>query len=397
MVRVCFFILLCVIINASTAQVPADRIQYPASLENSFFGIQIGYINYPFTSASLEPGFTAEKISVPHPAVRMTLYGRRLTKHLSAQITYMRPVGWVKYKNINGSTGDRSVWMNVAGLSLQGHLPISKKISIAAEGGLAIVTRKGFSVNNITVMRNACYASVLLSGSMHYRINPKWDIHLSTAFSPKNKTDKQPSTTFIAAGFNYRLTPLSAARIEDVKKANHPFPNRLLMLGYSTNAMGYGVNNAVSKGPVPIFWGGEAEVRSGVLLSYQKNIFRSKKVFAMDWAISAGMWKSRINSDVFYTFSVSPVLKFMTLRTRSADLFLEYSVAGPTYISKTIIDNKQTGRKFTFYDFMGMGVITGAKRKTVALLRIAHFSNGNIFPDNDGVKVPLTFCIGRSF
>ncbi|MBK6826807.1 MAG: acyloxyacyl hydrolase [Chitinophagaceae bacterium] len=27
-------------------------------------------------------------------------------------------------------------------------------------------------------------------------------------------------------------------------------------------------------------------------------------------------------------------------------------------------------------------------------IRIAHYSNGNLFPQNDGVKIPLTFNLG---
>jgi hypothetical protein len=39
----------------------------------------------------------------------------------------------------------------------------------------------------------------------------------------------------------------------------------------------------------------------------------------------------------------------------------------------------------------------GKKRKLNAELRIAHYSNGNIFPFNEGVKVPMTFNLGWAF
>jgi hypothetical protein len=161
--------------------------------------------------------------------------------------------------------------------------------------------------------------------------------------------------------------------------------------------LGYGVNNAVSKGPIPIFWGGEAHLKQGVSINYQRNIFHAKKVFAFDWGITAGWWKSRDNSDEFFSFSLYPLLRFMTVRTKPLDLFFEYSVAGPSFISKTVIDNKETGKRFTFQDFMGMGIVAGKNRNINAGIRIAHFSNGNIYPQNDGVKVPLTFSIGYAF
>jgi hypothetical protein len=79
------------------------------------------------------------------------------------------------------------------------------------------------------------------------------------------------------------------------------------------------------------------------------------------------------------------------------DIYLNYSVAGPTYISKIKIDSLATGEKFTFQDMMGMGLYTGKKRRINAELRIAHYSNGNLFPQNEGVKIPMTFNLGWTF
>jgi hypothetical protein len=58
------------------------------------------------------------------------------------------------------------------------------------------------------------------------------------------------------------------------------------------------------------------------------------------------------------------------------------------------VDGVETGRKFTFHDFMGIGAFTGKKKNFYTGIRIAHYSNGNIFPDNDGVMIPLTFNVG---
>src|SRR5687767_4344188 len=99
------------------AQYPENRLQYPASFSNAFFGVNIGHINYPFSQSHLKNGYSAESIEVPHAAVRMVLYGKQLTRHLSAQITYMRPTTFARYNNINGDKRSHSVWMNVAGVT----------------------------------------------------------------------------------------------------------------------------------------------------------------------------------------------------------------------------------------------------------------------------------------
>jgi hypothetical protein len=375
------------------AQPGEKRIQYPRGLKNSYFGINMGYINYPFSSAQLEPGFSVESIKVPHIAPRIILYGHQFNKHLSAQISYMRPVDWVTYNNVNGDQTTHSVWMNVGGLTLAGHVPIHKKFSLFAEAGLGVITRKGFDINNTPVVKSATYATGLFGGALQYHLNRKWDLQLSTTWSPAHAKEKQPHTIFYSAGFNYHLKELSKEKVESNIKSGHHFPKHFLELSYTTNGLGYGVNDLFSK-TLPLFWGGAAHLKQGFSLHYQRNIFHARRVFSLDWAAGAGYWKTKENEDEFLTLSLYPVLRFTAFRSSSADIFFEYTVAGPTFISKTLLDNEKTGKKFTFYDAMGMGAFLGKKKKLVTGLRIAHFSNGNIFPDNNGVKVPLSFNLG---
>jgi len=353
----------------------------------------MGYINYPFSSAQLETGYSVEKITIPHIAPRITLFGYQFNKYLSAQVTYMRPVDWVIYNNINGDKKSHSVWMNVAGLTVVTNLPVNKKISLNAEGGLGIVTRKGFAINNKPVIKDATIASLLTGVALQYHLSRKWDLQISGTWSPANAKNKQPAITFFSAGFNYHLKELSKEKVESNSKGCYYFARHLLQVSYTTNAFNYGVNDLFSK-TLPLFWGGAAHVKRGLSLHYQRNIFHTRKVFSMDWAAGIGLWKSRNKRDEFFTLSFYPVLRFTAFRSPKTDLFFEYTVAGPTYISKKVIDNETTGRHITFYDAMGIGIITGKQKKLTAGIRIAHFSNGNLFPQNDGVKVPLTFSLG---
>ncbi len=369
------------------------RTQYPPGLRNAYFGVNIGYINYDFTIEQLEPGNTVESIHVPHTSVRIVLYGLPISKWLSARITYMRPVKWVEYRNISGDLLTHTVWMNIAGLTLNSQIPVSKKLSLSAEAGLAVITRNGFEINNIPVVKNASYGTGIIGAGLQYQLNKKWDLQISTAWSPANKKVKQPSTFFLGAGFNYYLRPLPADRVERNAKAGFIFPKQWIVAGFTTNGLGYGVNEFVSKKAIPIFWAGDAQVKYGFTASYQRNIFHARKVFAFDWSAGIGIWNSR-KGDNFFTLSLNPIFRFNAIRTKTADLFFEYSVAGPTFISKTVIDSAQTGRQFTFHDFMGIGAFAGKKRNVYAGIRIAHYSNGNIFPQNDGVMIPLTFNLG---
>jgi Lipid A 3-O-deacylase (PagL)/OmpA-like transmembrane domain len=383
----------CLFNNWSFAQ--DKRAQYPPVLVNSYFSVNIGHINYSFSTKQLEPGYTTESIHVPHTAVRV-LFGHKFNKYLSAQITYMRPVGFVEYKNVNGNGSDYEVGMNVAGLSIKSSLPVSNKFSLNAETGIGIITRGGFIVINAPGVKDAVYTSLLLGGGLEYQLNKNWELTLNTLWSPANGKVKQPATIFYSAGFNYTMRPLPKERVERNSNSGFVFPKQTIQVGYTTNALGYGVNDFVSKGAIPIFWAGAAQVKQGFSFNYQRNIFHSRKVFSLDWGAGLSFWKSKKNNESFFTVSAYPVFRFTAVRTKSADLYFNYSFGGPAFISKTVIDEKDTGKKFTFQDFMGIGIFAGKKKKLNAEIRIAHYSNGNIFPQNNGVMIPLTLHLGYS-
>ena len=374
-----------------------NRYQYPGVLSNSFAGVSVGYINYPFSNSQLERGFHAASVKVPHTAVRVILFGHEFNQYLSAQLTYMRPVDWVEYRNINGDETSHSVWMNVAGISAKAQTPRWKRFSVNGELGFSVITRRGFDINNEVVMSDACYGSLLAGAGLQYHLNNKWALMLNAVYSPQNTGQKQPHTVFYSAAFTYTMRPIPEEKLKRNEEAGFHFPKNVLQFGYTTNALGYGVNNAVSKGPIPIFWGGEVRIKEGISVNYQHNIFHSGKVFSFDWGVNASYWISEKNEDKFYTLSLFPLLRFTAIRSRTADVYFNYSVAGPTYISSIITDGQNTGRHFTFQDFMGMGAFIGSHKNLNAEIRIMHYSNGNIFPENVGYMIPLTFNVGYCF
>lgn len=401
-----FFILL---INSVSIIAQDERAQLPLALRNAYFGVSVGSINYDFGIEQFKApvGYTFNNVVVNHAAVRLVLYGYEFNKYLSAQITYMRPVSWVfyYYKSPSQTTLSRSsVWMNVGGLTLRPELPITNKFSINGEVGLALVTRHGFKDDaGKDIISGVTYPSMLLGAGLNYHLTDSWRLLFSGAYSPKNTTNSQPATTFVSVGFNYKLKPISEKKLQKAAETGYINPKQWLQIGYSSNVLGYGVNNALEK--ACLFWGGDAEVFQGLTLNYQRNIFHTAKVFALDWGVSASSWQTKgvgsglnnPNKETFFTLSVFPVLRFNFLRTKPLDAYFYYSVAGPTYISKTIIDGNDTGKHFTFQDTMGAGLFFGEKRNWNAEMKIGHYSNGNIFPVNAAVKIPLSINFGYAF
>jgi len=132
-------------------------------------------------------------------------------------------------------------------------------------------------------------------------------------------------------------------------------------------------------------------------VTYQRLIYRSERIFSLDWGTSITYFQSPINTENVFAFSIFPVLRFYLLRRVGYDFYTNYSIIGPTFISKSDIDLTKTGPKITYQDTMGFGVFFGKNRKFNAELRIMHYSNGNIFTRNDGVAIPIQFTLGKTF
>ena len=371
------------------------RAQYPPLLANSFVSANVGFINYPFSDRQLEPGYRAESVYVPHVAVRAVLFGRHFGKYLSAQASYMRPVRYVKYRQIEGA-GTRSVWMHFGTVTLLARAPAGSRFSIYGEGGLGISNRSGFEIDDEPAVRDAHVSSLLVGGGLEYHASPAVDLVLGISYIPPHERTRQPEMVFSSLGIRYNMRPLPPARVQETLAAGFTFPKHLVQIGYATNAFGYRPNNFFSR-TVPVFWGGKVEVERSVSVQYQRNLFHTKKRLALDLGASAGTWTSRVNGERFQTVAVYPLVRYLFFRQPAADVYLAYSVAGPSYISRRVIDARDTGGAFTFQDFMGVGMFAGRDKHLNIEIGLNHYSNGNLMADNAGVKIPLTFKVGYAF
>jgi hypothetical protein len=386
---------------SASAQEPAKaaddtRTQYPAFMSNSYFTFTVGSIGYLFTGAQLEPGFQAASIDKPRLAVRADFFGHRFTKNLSAQVTYMRPARFVSYNDINGKTGGNQVSNAYAGLTFVFDYPLNAGTSIYTEGGYGVTSRSGFEIDGKTALQPAHYAAGLIGGGFAFHAMQNTDVMLGATYSPGRKAFEQPSTRLFTAGLRYHMRPLPASEVAENRDSGFLFPENVIRIGGTTNVFGYGLNDLFSK-KIPIFWGGHVETETGVTIDYQRNVFHTKKIFAFDLGASASAWRSNGVQDGFATLSAYPLFRFFLARIEPADVYFCYSLAGPTLINRTVIDGLETGARFTFQDFMGIGAYLRPDRRLNAEIGIKHFSNGNLFVTNASIKVPVTLTIGLTF
>ena len=386
--------------GAGGARRPAPRLdtrtQYPWFLADSYFTISAGSIHYPFTSETMEPGFRVESIAIRHVAARVTLIGHEFNRYLAAEATYMRPVKFVAYRNVSGDQSSHSVWMNFGSVALKPQLPLGSRVSAYGEVGLGITSRHGFKVNGVPVVRDAHFTSGILGAGIQYHVNRTWDVTAGAHYSPERRGEKQPHTIMWSGGFRYNMRLLPPERAAANRETGYIFPAKLLQFEYTTSAFGYRLNRAVSS-KVPLFWGGHVQVAQGGAVHFEQNVFHSRRIFALDLGVSASLLRSRQDHDTFAAVSAYPLLRLTLLRTAPADVYVSYSLAGPTYLSKFLIDDRVTGQRFTFQDMLGFGMFLGRNRRLSAGVRIKHFSNGGIIPDNPGIMVPATLSVGYAF
>jgi hypothetical protein len=296
---------------------------------------------------------------------------------------------------VNGDEARHRLLVHFGALTLKPQLPVGRRVTLYGEAGLGLTSRRAIMVGADAAVPAAHYASVLLAGGAEYHLGGAWDLAAGATYSPGSGRDRQPRTLLFSGGFRYNLRPIPAERAEMNRRSDAVFPRSVIQVEY-TAGVGYGVNDFVSR-KVPIFWGGTVKVARGVAVHLQRNVFHTRRRFGLDLGASASLWRSRGDADRFAALSVYPLFRLTAVRARPADLYLFYSVAGPSYVSRRVIDGRDTGGGFTFQDFMGLGAFLGKGRRVSAVLKINHYSNGNLLTDNAGIKVPLTLGLGLTF
>jgi lipid A 3-O-deacylase len=104
-----------------------------------------------------------------------------------------------------------------------------------------------------------------------------------------------------------------------------------------------------------------------------------------------------------YALSVYPQLTFWpaanAVAARHAPSwarpFFFVRALGPSYISENALGTRQQAKHFAFQAQIGVGALI--KNKTLLMISWKHFSNANLFSDNDGIDLPLVLHVGVRF
>ena len=84
---------------------------------------------------------------------------------------------------------------------------------------------------------------------------------------------------------------------------------------------------------------------------------------------------------------------------RWARPFFFVRALGPSYISSSTLGSRRQADSLAFQAQVGVGVQLnpGADRRGVVAVSWKHFSNADLYRDNDGIDVPLVINVGMAF
>ena len=147
--------------------------------------------------------------------------------------------------------------------------------------------------------------------------------------------------------------------------------------------------------PSPLFWKAHFKVSHAYYLWYQRTIFHTQNHFSLN--LGASIADLNYESEHNYAFSGFLDMRFWLWHNKWFDPYLNYSVAGPTWLSKKVFGTTEFSEHFVFQDALGLGATLGKDHKMDLGFSVVHYSNGDLFPINGGIQVPFVIWLGYSF
>jgi hypothetical protein len=108
-----------------------------------------------------------------------------------------------------------------------------------------------------------------------------------------------------------------------------------------------------------------------------------------------------------YALSIYPQITLFPTKTswiaarspRWAEPFFFVRALGPSYISASTLGSRRQADSLAFQAQVGVGLQLnpGAERRGVVAVSWKHFSNADLYTDNDGIDMPLVISVGMTF
>lgn len=367
---------------------------FPDFLKGVTLGLDLGAMNADYTSSDLNPRIPITHIDTTVPAFK-ALLTVPVWKQIDASLSLIKGSP-LKCDVTGGSSQDclRSVALN---FGLRYKIPLHSRLIPYLGAGVGMIIRRNFSIHGFDTIDEGNFFVVPLTAGLQYLFSRHWLVDLNFTYLTPNKSHHVPSTYFAGLGVAYKLLPSEKIEnnIDGTTKKQYYFPLNTVGIGGLNSSIFNFIPNPHITAP-PIYWRGTLTARSGFILWYERNIYHSQKYFSFNWGADLANWTTTLN-DNFYTVSLYLNIKVWLVKAEKVDLYLTWTNAGLTYMSKKIINGRDVGGHFTFQDFLGIGALFGEAKAIGVELKFFHYSNGSLFPQNPGIDTPLIVGITYNF
>lgn len=154
--------------------------------------------------------------------------------------------------------------------------------------------------------------------------------------------------------------------------------------------------------------GGSRQTNHTIGVDY--NFYRHERSSRSSFVIGASytyLGTNTDSNDSIHALSVYPQLSMYPsagswvhkLIPGNGEPFFYVRALGPTYISSNQLGNRRQAKHFAFQAQLGVGATyrLGSDQQASFAIAWKHFSNANLFDDNDGIDLPIVLTFGVTF
>lgn len=139
---------------------------------------------------------------------------------------------------------------------------------------------------------------------------------------------------------------------------------------------------------------------SQVALDY--NFYRFERSARQTFSLGMGytrLWTDAATDRKIEAFSFYPQLTLWPVRDSLRGTYFFVRALGPSYLSDNRLGHRQQAQHFAFQAQVGVGYRKQLNADKALMLQVSfkHFSNANLFSDNDGIDIPFVLTFGFKY
>lgn len=136
-------------------------------------------------------------------------------------------------------------------------------------------------------------------------------------------------------------------------------------------------------------------VEKGMMITYERKLLDFFALLSGYGGCNLASW--RLNGDQIFTTSAFLACRVWALHLPFAHSYLEYSLFGPTLLSKESFNQFDFGSNFLFQNFFGVGIELGEGRGFCIDLKILRYTKPDSSLLDFSIHVPILISAGYLF